>query len=257
MTTAITNTNWDAELYNNKHDFVFKYGEDLVRLLNPQPGERILDLGCGTGFLTDLIASSGAMVQGIDSSAEMIIKAKSHYPELNFRVMPGESFHFDERFDAIFSNATLHWILEKEKVIDCMYTNLRHSGRAVLEMGGKHNVEKIIAALKSSLIKHGYEARSKNDCWYFPSLSEYTTLLEKRGFKVSYAAYFNRETLLKDASAGITEWIKMFGKSYLAGIDETSVAIILNEVQDTLRPTHFRDGSWYADYKRLRIIAIR
>ena len=257
MNKEAIDTNWNTDLYNEKHAFVFKYGEDLVDVLKPQPGERILDLGCGTGYLTNIIASSGATVVGIDSSLEMISKAKLQYPELEFKVQPATEFHFDEHFNAIFSNAVLHWVLEKEKAIECMYRNLKKSGRLVLEMGGKHNVEKIITALQSSLTKHGFSEKAALQLWYFPSISEYAGLLEKRGFRVTYAAHFNRETKLNDTENGIKDWVRMFGSSFLTGIDEIEIEEILNEVQNTLEPTHFRNGSWYADYKRLRIIAIK
>ncbi len=257
MNTATVNTNWNAHLYDNKHSFVFKYGEGLVEALSPQPGERILDLGCGTGYLAGVIASYGATVVGIDSSLEMITKAKAQHPALKFKVQSATEFYFDENFDAIFSNAVLHWVLQKEMAIDCMYRNLKKSGRIVLEMGGKYNVEKIIAALQNSLIKHGLPENAAISLWYFPSLSEYTGLLEKRGFRVTYAAHFNRETKLDDTANGIKDWIKMFGSSFLKGIDETLVDTILNEVQENLKPTHYRNGEWYADYKRLRVIAIK
>jgi trans-aconitate methyltransferase len=257
MDTATVHTNWNAHLYDNKHSFVFKYGEDLVEALEPQAGERILDLGCGTGYLASVIAASGANVVGIDSSLEMVTKAKEQYPELEFKVQSATDFHFDEHFDAIFSNAVLHWVLQKEMAIDCMYRNLKKSGRIVLEMGGKYNVEKIVTALQASLIKHGFSENAAIPLWYFPSLSEYTSLLEKRGFRVTYAAHFNRETKLNDTENGIKDWVKMFGSTFLKGIDETVVDTILTEVQDALKPTQYRNGEWYADYKRLRVIAIK
>jgi len=257
MDTATVHTSWNAHLYDDKHSFVFKYGEDLVNILNPQPGERILDLGCGTGYLADIIAASGATVVGIDNSLEMISKAKAQYPELEFKVMSATEFHFDEHFNAIFSNAALHWVTEKEKAIDCMYRNLKRGGRVVLEMGGKHNIERIVTALQNSLIKRGFSENAAIPLWYFPSLSEYTGLLEKRGFRVTYAAHFNRDTNLNDTENGIKDWIKMFGSAFLKGIDETEVGSILDEVQDILESTNFRNGQWYADYKRLRVIAIK
>lgn len=256
MTTQV-NTKWNASLYNNKHNFVFKFGEDLVKLLNPQKGERILDLGCGTGYLTNTIAASGAEVVGIDSSLEMIQKATASYPEIEFRVMNATGFYFDESFNAIFSNAVLHWVVEKEQAIDCMYRNLKQNGRLVLEMGGYKNVEKITHALKCSLLKRGLIANANTNLWYFPSIGEYTSLLEKRGFRVIYAAHYNRETELQDNENGIKDWIKMFGTSYLKGINELEINEILDEVQQTLLPTHFRDNKWFADYKRLRIEAVK
>jgi len=257
MMTVREEKKWDASLYNDKHSFVFKYGEDLVDLLAPQKGERILDLGCGTGYLTNVIASSGAEVVGIDNSHEMIEKAAKEYPALDFRIMPAEEFHFDESFDAIFSNAVLHWVMEKEKAIDCMYRNLKRSGRLVLEMGGKGNVEKIINALNEALAKRGFETNTELLINYFPSIGEYTGLLEKRGFKVNYAAHFNRDTELADKENGIKDWIKMFRSPLLKDIDKDVVNEILEEVQESLRPTLFRNGKWYADYKRLRVVAIK
>ena len=257
MESLKINTEWNASLYDDKHAFVFKYGEDLVNLLAPQSGERILDLGCGTGYLTNVIAGSGATVIGIDNSFDMVAKAKAAYPQLEFKVQSGEEFHFDQHFDAIFSNAALHWMLEKEKVIDCMYRNLKRTGRVVLEMGGKNNVDKIINALKDSLIKYGFANNAALPLWYFPSAKEYAELLEKRGFKVSYAAHFSRDTKLDDTENGIKDWVKMFGTTFLSGINDAIVDDILTEVQTNLKPLLFREDGWYADYKRLRIIAIK
>ena len=257
MNTGTVQTNWNAHLYDDKHSFVFKYGEDLVDVLKPMADERILDLGCGTGYLTSIIAASGATVVGIDNSLEMITKAKAAYPAVEFKVQSATEFYFDEHFNAIFSNAVLHWVTEKEKAIDCMYRNLKKSGRLVLEFGGKQNVERIVTALKSSLAKHGFAENAAIPLWYFPSLSEYTGLLEKRGFRVTYAAHFNRDTQLNDTENGIKDWIKMFGTAFFKGIEEAVVNEILEEVQKTLVPTNYRNGQWFADYKRLRVIAIK
>src|ERR1700735_3473519 len=105
---------WNARLYDDKHNFVFRFGEDVVQLLNPRQGERILDLGCGTGYLTNLIAQAGARVTGIDNSPAMLEIARASYPDLDFHVMSATDFHFNSLFDAVFSNAVLHWVLEKE-----------------------------------------------------------------------------------------------------------------------------------------------
>lgn len=257
MNTVIADTKWNANLYDDKHSFVFKYGEDLVDILNPQPGERILDLGCGTGYLTSVIAATGAKVVGIDNSVEMIARAKAAYPDLEFKVQSATEFYFDEHFNAIFSNAVLHWVQDKEKAIDCMYRNLKKSGRIVLEFGGKQNVAKIITALQNSLLKHGFSENAAIPVWYFPSVGEYTSLLEKRGFRVNYAAHFNRDTKLVDSENGIKDWIKMFGSAFLKGIEPTSIDAILTETQQALAPALYRDGEWFADYKRLRIVAIK
>ena len=119
------NNNWDTSLYDQKHAFVFEYGKGLIPLLQPQPGELILDLGCGTGHLTHAIAESGAHVIGIDSSASMIETAQSTYPHLEFLVADARDFSFASPFDAIFSNATLHWIIEAEQVARCIAASLK------------------------------------------------------------------------------------------------------------------------------------
>ena len=257
MKTPMGLTDWNASLYDDKHSFVFKYGEDLVELLKPQHGERILDLGCGNGYLTSVIAASGATVIGIDNSIEMVTKAKTEYPHLEFQVQNATDFHFDEHFDAVFSNAVLHWILEKEKAVDCIYDNLKRQGRLVLEMGGRNNVMKIIKALQKSLVKNGFMENAEMPLWYFPTLGEYTSLLESKGFRVNYAIYYDRETKLNDDKDGIKDWLKMFATHYYNGIEENTVADILNDVQDILEPTNYRNGSWYADYKRLRLVAFK
>ncbi|HVZ98114.1 MAG TPA: methyltransferase domain-containing protein [Chitinophagaceae bacterium] len=255
--TAPANTKWNASLYDGKHSFVFKYGEDLVELLQPKEGERILDLGCGTGYLTNMIAARGTDVTGIDNSEEMIAKAKVQFPELQFYKRSATDFHFDRPFDAIFSNAVLHWVLEKEKAIDCIYENLDAGGRFIMEMGGKGNVQNILAALKKSLEQYGYHEQAGRTLWCFPSIGEYATLLEQCGFRVTYALHFNRETELADDQNGIIDWLKMFAGGYLTGINAQDVEMILKETQEKIRPLQFKNGKWYADYKRLRVIAVK
>lgn len=257
MSTANTNMRWNSNLYDNKHDFVFRYGEELVELLAPKATEKILDLGCGTGYLTNVIAQSGAEVIGLDSSPEMISKAAGEYPNLDFRVLPATDFHFENYFDAIFSNAVLHWVTEKELAVRCMYNSLQNTGRVVLEFGGKDNVENIVAALRQVLFKHGYTSNGGLKIWYFPSLAEYCTILEQQGFIVNYATYFKRETALVDNENGIKDWIKMFGSAFLNGITNYDADILLSEVQDALKATNYYNNTWYADYKRLRIVATK
>ncbi|MET0377810.1 MAG: class I SAM-dependent methyltransferase, partial [Spongiibacteraceae bacterium] len=111
---------WNSDLYKDKHAFVFKYGEDVLQWLAPQPGERILDVGCGTGDLTQLIANTGAKPVGIDNSAEMIASAAARFPGVEFKVADAADFYFDEQFDAIFSNAALHWVRDAEGAVICM-----------------------------------------------------------------------------------------------------------------------------------------
>jgi trans-aconitate 2-methyltransferase len=255
--TSVNDITWNAKLYDDKHSFVTKYGEDVVQLLAPQQGERVLDLGCGTGHLTHLIAQAGARVVGIDSSEAMIQRAQAAYPDLDFRVMSATDISFDTPFDAVFSNAVLHWVLDKEKAVDHIAQALKPGGRFILEMGGKGNTEEIIVATRKVLTRHGYYSNAAIQMWYFPSLSEYTTLLEKKGFRVRFAAHFDRPTELKDTENGVKDWIRMFCLAFFNNVPETEMDTVLEEIQEMVRPTNYRNGTWYGNYKRLRIAATK
>jgi len=248
---------WNAELYDDKHSFVFEYGEHVLELLDIQKGEHILDLGCGTGHLAQQIHERGGIVTGIDASPDMIWQAKETYHDVDFEVADGASFHFEKPFDAVFSNATLHWILDADAVIKCVYDSLKPGGRFVAEMGGKGNMDQIVSATQKVLNAHGYNRQAGLKQWYFPSLSEYTTKLEARGFRVTFAAHFDRPTLLQDGRQGVAKWLNMFGPVFFEGIAQAEKEQILNEITDILEPDYNRNGEWYADYKRLRFIAIK
>ena len=248
---------WNAALYDDKHSFVFEYGENVLELLDVQKGERILDLGCGTGHLAQQIHERGGIVTGIDASPDMIWQAKETYHDVDFEVADGANFHFDKAFDAVFSNATLHWILDADAVIKCIYDSLKPSGRFVAEMGGKGNMDQIVAATQKVLNAHGYNRQAELKQWYFPSLSEYTTRLEAQGFRVTFAAHFDRPTLLQGGREGVGKWLNMFGPVFFEGIAPAEKEQILNEITDILEPDYNKDGQWYADYKRLRFIAIK
>jgi trans-aconitate methyltransferase len=248
---------WNAELYDNKHTFVSQYGESVLALLDVKPGERILDLGCGTGDLGKQIHESGAGVVGIDASAEMIAKAKSKYPDMDFNIADGTAFYFDEPFDAVFTNATLHWIHEQDKLISCVRASLKTGGRFVGEFGGKDNNRLMIAATATVLKKYGYVQNDIIIPWYFPSTAEYAAKLEAHGFRVTYTMHFDRPTLLQDGRDGMVMWFNMFGSSFFKGVPAAELPQILNEITDLLQPACEVGGQWYADYKRLRFVAIK
>ena len=247
---------WNANLYDSKHDFVSRYGEDLIEILDPKQGEEILDIGCGTGDLTEQIRLKGAHVTGVDNSTEMIETGRKKYPLIDFRLHSVTQLPFQNQFDAVFSNATLHWVLEKEKAIEQTFKALKQGGRFVAELGGKGNIEHIATALKSSLQKNGFIDLSKKEIWYFPSIAEYASILEQQGFRVTFATHFDRETRLKDES-GIKNWLRMFAQPHLEGLSESKIKLILEETEEHLRTTNYHDFHWYADYKRLRIVAIK
>ncbi|MFI5136485.1 MAG: class I SAM-dependent methyltransferase [Sphingobacteriales bacterium] len=248
---------WNAELYDDKHAFVFQYGESVLELLDVKPGERILDLGCGTGHLTNEIKKPGAEVTGLDASADMIARAANTYPDIQFVEADATDFHFDEPFDAVFSNATLHWVHKADEAIKCVYDALKPGGRFVAELGGKDNMKHMVAATQQVLEKYGYRDLAKRNVWYFPSLGEYTGKLEKAGFRVTFAVHFDRPTLLQDSRSGVSKWLNMFGPAFFEGIGENEKQQMLAEITGLLEPDYVVDGNWYADYKRLRFIAVK
>ncbi len=246
---------WDTNLYDQKHSFVTKYGEDLLSLLDAKPGERILDVGCGSGHLTKQIADAGAEVTGLDSSPEMIGTAQAAYPAINFLVADASDFSFPKPFDAIFSNAALHWVERAEQAIICMSQALKPGGRFVIEMGGKGNIAGIATALEQAIRQlHGREVKATN---YFPSIGEYSSLLEKHSIEVVNAWLFDRPTKLEGGEEGMANWIRMFRRELLIDLNEAEQGAVFAEVKSALRDRLFNDGNWFADYRRLRIVAFR
>jgi trans-aconitate methyltransferase len=247
---------WDAGLYDDKHSFVWKLGSAVLELLDAKPGERILDLGCGTGHLTARIAETGAEVVGIDRSPEMIRQAKEKYPSLRFEVMDAREIHLDGNFDAVFSNATLHWINEPERVIAGIKKSLRPRGRFVAEFGGKGNTGELLKAMQHAWQKLGIAGPAPNP-WYYPTLAEYAGLLEQHGFEVTHATLFDRPTPLDDGVRGLRNWLEMFGGAFVEGLPDASRERLLVEIERELRPKLFRDDHWVMDYRRLRVVAKR
>lgn len=244
---------WNSDLYDQRHAFIFKYGEAVLDLLDPKPGERILDVGCGTGHLTNHIARTGAHVVGIDRSRTMIDAAHKAYPEIAFVVTDATEFAFDQRFDAVFSNAALHWILDAERAVERMAAALRPGGRFVVEFGGKGNVSGVLTAIEAAIqAETGVSVTHER---YFPSIAEYTGLLERHGLPATSAWLIDRPTKLENGATGLRDWIEMFEQDVLAVVPSDRVPAVLDRVEEMLAPTHFRDGAWYADYKRLRIVA--
>jgi len=247
---------WNSALYDAKHSFVWKLAEGVLELLDVKSGERILDLGCGTGHLAAKIAEAGAQVVGVDRSPEMIRQTCEKYPALRFEVMDARELALGGVFDAVFSNATLHWIKEPERVITGIGRLLRPGGRFVAEFGGKGNTNELVKALDRSWKKLGLPGPSPHP-WYYPSVAEYAGLLEKSGFEVTYATLFDRPTPLDDGERGLRNWLEMFGASFTEGLPDTKRGRLKEEIEEQLRPILFRDGHWVMDYRRLRIVAKR
>lgn len=240
---------WDVERYEARHSYVWNFGADLIEVLNPKPGERILDLGCGAGQLSYQISRSGAAVIGVDKSPAMIAQARINFPHLKFLLADGASFSLQEPVDAVFSNAALHWMKPPEPVAAAISQALRSGGRLVAEFGGKGNIRQILDALSD--VFGGVQ-----QYWYFPGIAEYSTLLERHGLAVTFAALFDRPTPL-EGEDGMEDWLEMFCGTFFDGVSAPQRAEARRKVAGILRPHLYRGGKWVADYRRLRVVAIK
>ena len=234
---------WDAAEYARVGAFVAELGGAALDLLDPKAGERILDVGCGEGSLTRKIAERGATVLGIDNSPEMVAAARAN--GVDALLLAAEDMQFFAEFDAAFSNATLHWVLEKEQAARAIFRALKAGGRFAGEMGGEGNIKKLRDALDEELVIRGYVPPLEASNWY-ASPDEFAAVYEAAGFEEIDARLIERPTPLEH---GVSEWVTTFRRGWLdrAGVPETERAEIGAAVAD-------RVGSNIADYVRLRFI---
>lgn len=245
------NIKWNAEGYTKDFQFVHKYGEDVLNLLEIEKGIKILDLGCGNGALTKKIASMGADVIGMDASGDMLELAKNNYPELTFMQDDAVKFALNEPVDAIFSNAVFHWIDNQDGLLENISSALKMNGHLVCEFGGYGCVETIHSALQKAFENRGLIYKNT---FYFPTIGEYTPIIERHGLKVVYASLFNRKTVLSGED-GMKEWIEMFVTQPFKNLDKILTDEIIAEAIENLKPILYEDGIWYADYVRIRLKA--
>ena len=250
MSTIKEAQSWSAEGYARNARFVADLGQPVLELLAPQPGERILDLGCGDGALTARLAAAGAEVVGADASAELVAAARAL--GLDARIADGQALAFDAEFDAVFSNAALHWMRNADAVIGGVRRALKPGGRFVGEFGGHGNVAAIVTALVAALNARGLDGAARVP-WFFPTPAEYAAKLEAQGFRVDTIGLVPRPTPLP---TGMRGWLDTFANPLLDGIGGPARAEILDEVEALLAPS-LRDqsGNWSADYVRLRFAA--
>lgn len=247
---------WNSQLYDEKHQFVSAYGEGVVTLLAPKREENILDLGCGTGDLANKLYNLGAHVIGVDHSVSMIDEANQKYPHISFLVKDAVHLDYKHEFDAVFSNAVLHWIKQPEQVLLNVYKSLKKGGRFVAEFGGQDNVKKITDQIVIELEELGYPMGKDDFPWYFPSIGEYTTLMEKAGFRVVYAEHIDRPTRLEGPN-GLINFLVMFADVFFNGVSDGDKKTVLQKVEKELKNDLFHDDHWIADYKRIRVMGIK
>jgi trans-aconitate methyltransferase len=246
----MTTQTWDSEGYGKNARFVTDLGAPVLELLAPKPGERILDVGCGDGILTKKIADLGCTVVGVDASADFVTSAR----KLGLTVVEkrASDMDFGPSFDAVFSNAALHWMKDADAVIERVARALLPNGRFVAEMGGHGCVQTIQSALIEELDRRGHDGQAANP-WYFPTVEEYGGRLAAGGFDVRYIALIPRPTPLPGDVIG---WLETFGGCFTAVLPEADRADYLECVRERIKP-HLCDaaGNWTADYVRLRFAA--
>ena len=248
----MTEQRWDPRTYAQHARFVSDLGAGVVELLAPRPGERILDLGCGDGALTEKLVAAGASVVAVDASAEQVAAARAR--GLDARVARGEALPFSAEFDAVFSNAALHWMRDASGVLASVHRALRPGGRFVAEMGGAGNVAAIRGALAEALDRRGIDGGAF-DLLFLPTAEEYRARLEAHGFVVRTIALFPRPTPLPGE---LSAWLETFAQPSLRAVPDEERPRLIDEVTAALRPRlHDAERGWVADYVRLRFAAVK
>jgi SAM-dependent methyltransferase len=243
---------WSARRYAETAHFVPALGVPVLELLAPSTDEHILDLGCGDGLLTKKIVAAGARVVAVDAAPDMVAAARAR--GIDARVLPGQNLPFDGEFDAVFSNAALHWMRPPEAVLAGVRRALKPGGRFVAEMGGHNNTAAIIVALSAVLARRGVDAHRLNP-WYFPSARAYRKKLEEAGFTIEEIRIIPRPTVLPTS---IEPWLDTFAAAFFGTLPESDRVSASAEVADLLRPVLVDEtGAWIADYVRLRFRATR
>jgi trans-aconitate methyltransferase len=244
---------WNAEAYGKNAAFVHGLAGGVLEWLDAKPGERILDLGCGDGQLTLRIAAAGAVVAGVDNSRQMVIAARSRgieTAEASAELLP----FADAGFDAIFSNAALHWVRDHDAMMAEVHRVLKPGGRFVAEMGGHGNIAAIRVALMSVLARHGYGDR-EDRVNYYPTPDSYARRLVRHGFQVQQISLIPRPTQL--AESGMTGWLRTFRSGVIDGLPQHLRDTVVEETAALLAPAlRDEDGNWTGDYIRLRFIAM-
>ena len=244
---------WNSTLYDQKHDFVAKYGEGLLAFLPENPAQAILDLGCGTGTLTAQLAARGSRVIGVDSARPMVERARAQYPELTFEVCDALALPFEGEFDVVFSNAVFHWIADHDTLLENVKKALKPGGQLICEFGGAGNIAVVEQAFNRACEEMGLAVRAPR--FNFPTPEEFSARLAHHGVTPVNVYDYDRPTPLKDGEQGLTNWMRQFFAGQLEALPEQTGQALLARAEELARPELWDGDHWIADYRRLRAVA--
>lgn len=248
----MSNQNWRPETYRENANFVPVLGKPVVELLKPQKGEKILDLACGNGTMTKELMDQGFDIVGVDSNPEMVEAAKAL--GIDARLMDAEHLAYDEEFDAVMSNAALHWMSDHYAVVRGVWNALKPGGRFAAECGGEGCVRIIREGMKIALIKRSIDYKARNP-WKYPELGTFSNILENQGFKTSFIARIDRPTPLPN---GLRGWLEVFSNSHTQGFTPEEREQFYAEVEEYCKPKLYdKEKGWIADYVRLRFLSVK
>ena len=243
---------WDASLYDKKHDFVAEYGKGLLEFIPQNKEQAILDLGCGTGILTAQLVDLGSRVMGVDSSQYMIDRAKRQFSSIEFKVCDALALPFEQEWDVVFSNAVFHWIGDHRALLQNIRKALKPHGTLVCEFGASGNIAAIEDAFAAACGQLGYGYQPK---FNFPTAEHFGELLTENGFRIERLYDYDRPTVLKDGEAGLSNWMKQFFASELSAMPASAQTLVLKQAEERTRTALWNGNEWVADYRRLRAVA--
>ena len=244
---------WNSTLYDQKHDFVAKYGEGLLTFLPENPAQAILDLGCGTGTLTAQLAARGSRVIGVDSARPMVERARAQYPELTFEVCDALALPFEGEFDVVFSNAVFHWIADHDTLLENVKKALKPGGQLICEFGGAGNIAVVEQAFNRACEELELAVRAPR--FNFPTPEEFSARLAHHGLTPVNVYDYDRPTPLKDGEQGLANWMRQFFAGQLEALPEQTGQALLARAEELARPELWDGDHWIADYRRLRAVA--
>lgn len=243
---------WNSLLYDKKHDFVSEYGKELLEFIPDNKEQSILDLGCGTGTLTAQLYNLGGKVIGVDSSSNMIDKAKKEYSNIKFMVCDALDLPFDSEWDVVFSNAVFHWISDHNTLLQNIHKALKSQGLLICEFGASGNISTIENSFAEVSNELGFEYQHK---FNFPTVDDFGKLLANNDFVIDKIYDYDRPTILKDAEQGLENWMKQFFSFELSVMPDDIQFVAFERVKQLTKSSLWNGKAWVADYRRLRAIA--